>query len=884
MNRLAAVAIFMIIALLGMLYVDQARADASPIIKPETLPLKLGGVAYRPVAINALALIDTQTHTTIDTLDMTHYGCYGPKEVRLNPNSAELYVMCGSSENIVVLETSSLSLVASIETCSSDIAFTHSGAYGLSVNDCNRQIDVIDTSAHTIVQSIPHPDYAVNSITAHPYLPLAYAGAHQCCWSGYILVIDTNTFAINTIISYGGNVSRVSDVQTSPDGQWLYASEYYGQGLAKVDVSTNTIVDTLPGYGRYGLDISPDGSVIYTSEGWSVSVIEAANLEVITSINVGASSQDHELTCDGSELYLAQYASTIQVIDTQTYTITYDIPLPGMGNPYGIAICPQYGPEGAYLDPPSQSQYAEAGETITYTLQVVNLTGETDSFDLEVLPGNTWETTLSKDQVGPIEDRESITFTAQVEVPAGVQPWDHDSATIQATSVTSPSLTATAKLNTTTASNELAYVPSGDTLLLINTQAHTNIGTIDLAQYGCQSARRARLTPNGAELYVSCENSHNIVILETTNLSLVATIDQLNTCNQDIAFVQFGVFALSTESTGGCGGVYQIDVIDTATHTIIQSIPLPDYTITSIAAHPSLPLAYVAGYRWGEHGIVYVIDTNTFTIQTTITLSDMLVQDVQASPDGQWLYASYLWLYGAGGIAKIDINTNTIVDTSSDSEKHGLDISPDGSKIYASGGYSGTSSSITVIDAASLDNISYIDVESTYENELTCDGRELYVASQSSSIPVIDTQTYNISYEIPGSSSGYGIAICPQYVAEGVYLIPPEQAKTGGHGKTVTYQETLFNNSGTTETFTLAVTSTWTATLPVTSTGELKAGEMFTFLVVVNIPPEAKEGDQDVALITATSVNDPEVSASAEATTTAVITTYLTNLPIVSKN
>ncbi len=108
-------------------------------------------------------------------------------------------------------------------------------------------------------------DYQVISIAAHPSLPLAYAASTQCCYTGSVLVIDTNNFTIQTAIPYPG---IVWDVQPSPDGSWVYASGPFGTGLAKIDVNTNTIVNTLPNYGKFGLDISPDGSRIYATEMW----------------------------------------------------------------------------------------------------------------------------------------------------------------------------------------------------------------------------------------------------------------------------------------------------------------------------------------------------------------------------------------------------------------------------------------------------------------------------------------------------------------------------------------------------------------------------------------------------------------------------------------
>lgn len=841
----------------------QATSVASPTVTATAMiatAITSGELAYVPMPYtNGLALIDTQLHVTIGIKDLAQYGCNFPQRARLTPDGTELYVTCEGSQNIVVLETAHLSQVASIDlqiSYNQDLTFVQFGAYALT--NSGSTIDVIDTMTHTIIRSINTSQYSINTIAAHPFLPLAYAAGDQL-YNGCILVIDTNTFSIKTVIPYG---SILWGVVVSSDGQWVYASDNIGNGMAKIDVSTNMVVDTLPGVGKFGLQISPDGSKIYASEGWDsvIDIIDADTMDYITSIGVGSGTFENELTCDGSELYVARDSASVPIIDTQSYSISYDIPIPGTSSMYGIAICPQYVAEGAFLNPPSQSEFAMAGETVTHTLQMINQTGITDSFNIELLPGNTWTTTLSTVMVGPIEDGERSSFTVWVEVPPDAQPADTDTVTIQASSVTSPSVTATAMITTTVTSGELAYVPMGnsDGLAFIDAVVHTTIGSIDMSQYGCDYPQRARLTPDGTELYVMCDYSQNIVILETTDLSHVATINHPGAGPQDVAFVQFGAYALVS-------GASTIDVFDTATHIIVQSIPTSNYGIISIAAHPYLPLAYAAGNQCCYSGGVLVINTNSFSVQTIIPYGEQ-VWDVQLSPDGQWVYASDNF---GNGLAKIDVDTNTIVGTLPGYGRNGLDISPDGSTIYASEGWDGV---ITVIDATTLDYITSINVGATYENALTCDGSELYVASDAATVPVIDTQIYNINYEIPipYTSSMYGIAICPQYVAKGVFLNPSEQAKDGGRGEAVIYQETLINTSGITETFDLlALGNQWETQFSTDQIGPITNGETASFTITVIVPVDAPWYDTDSAIIYASGVTSPSLTAEAQLTTTA---------------
>jgi hypothetical protein len=116
---------------------------------------------------------------------------------------------------------------------------------------------------------------------------------------------------------------------------------------------------------------------------------------------------------------------------------------------------------------------------------------------------------------------------------------------------------------------------------------------------------------------------------------------------------------------------------------------------------------------------------------------------------------------------------------------------------------------------------------------------------------------------------------------------PEEAARPGSPGETIVYTFTLTNLGNVVDSFTLEVSGTWTTTLSADSTGALDPGETFTFVVSVTIPLEAMHAEQDLAVVTATSEHDPQVSASAQATTTAIVIpveVYLRYLPLAFKN
>jgi VCBS repeat-containing protein len=102
----------------------------------------------------------------------------------------------------------------------------------------------------------------------------------------------------------------------------------------------------------------------------------------------------------------------------------------------------------------------------------------------------------------------------------------------------------------------------------------------------------------------------------------------------------------------------------------------------------------------------------------------------------------------------------------------------------------------------------------------------------------------------------------------------------------VSYAFLVTNSGNYTDTFSIALSGVWDATLPGgNSTGPLAAGDSLAITVLVTIPEDAMDGDSDVTTLTITSALDPAVTASAEVTTTAVIPPpmFYTMLPLIRR-
>jgi Immune inhibitor A-like, MAM domain/NPCBM-associated, NEW3 domain of alpha-galactosidase len=137
------------------------------------------------------------------------------------------------------------------------------------------------------------------------------------------------------------------------------------------------------------------------------------------------------------------------------------------------------------------------------------------------------------------------------------------------------------------------------------------------------------------------------------------------------------------------------------------------------------------------------------------------------------------------------------------------------------------------------------------------------------------------SFTVTATSQGIpGLRVAAQgetqVEAQASVALSAGQTKQGAPGQEVGYTFVLTNTGSVTDTFTLAASGAWTATLAGgSSSGELGAGESVTVTLLVSIPGDAAGGAHNVTVLTATSTLNGEVSASAQAVTTAYYRSYL---------
>lgn len=512
---------------------------------------------------------------------------------------------------------------------------------------------------------------------------------------------------------------------------------------------------------------------------------------------------------------------------------------------YQFALCrePVVG-----LQPTTREGYGKPDKTIVYSQTLTNWTMTSTAFDLaadSTWPATFWYNGSQITNTGVLNDLDTFNYEVHVTIPSGTDPGAADVATIQATAVSSPTIQASSVI-TTYATGDLAYITlsSSDLVAVVDSAFNTLIDTIDVGASGCSFPWRAAITPDGRQVYVSCRYSANVMVIDTSTHIVTYIINYVPPA-EGIAFSRDGQYAFLSNLWNR-----QIVVVDTTNFSQL-SIDVNGYT-RNLVAHPLQDLIYVTS----SSGEILVLDTTTLAVVDTI---DMVGEpwDVAISPDGRWLYTGDRW---GSGLSVIDLNTNSVYATLTDlGYLMNLDISPDGTTLYASEIYSG----IQVIDTATLIPVTTIEELPGFEVEMaaTCDGNQLYTSNGENYVPIVDTMTYSVTLQLPMPGYGAaGIAICPQNIGSIVILSPPAQQQQGVPEESLTYETTLRNETGQTDTFTVTLSaSTWNSELSSSSIGPLADGEASTVVVTVTIPTGANWYDTSVVTVTATSITSPTV-------------------------
>lgn len=243
--------------------------------------------------------------------------------------------------------------------------------------------------------------------------------------------------------------------------------------------------------------------------------------------------------------------------------------------------------------------------------------------------------------------------------------------------------------------------------------------------------------------------SNKVAVIDTSENTVVTTI------TTDVA-----PFGIAISPDGASAWVTHlgpaVTVIDVATNTVTDIIPLPDSGgVTDIAITPDGAFAYVP-LSTGD--AVAVIDTATRTVLTSIPVSERPA-GVAITPDGA---NAYITNVRSDTVAVIDVAANAIVATVPVGEAPtGIAITPDGESAWVLNQLSGD---ISVIETAGNTVLATItgDGDTPIDVAISPDGAFAYVTDIfMDSVSVIDTATHTLVETVPVGFLSEYIAITP---------------------------------------------------------------------------------------------------------------------------
>ena len=205
------------------------------------------------------------------------------------------------------------------------------------------------------------------------------------------------------------------------------------------------------------------------------------------------------------------------------------------------------------------------------------------------------------------------------------------------------------------------------------------------------------VSPDNRLAFVTQASAGNVIFIDLKKRAVVDTVD--------VGFSPFGVaispdgrtlYIVNTQS--GTGSLSVIDIPSRTVKDTVEFETQPGLIVVS----PDGDRGYLNS---GSSGAISVLDLSSHRIVGTIQTDGEMVFGMDISPDGSSLYA------GAGGdVLFIDADRNLIRERITVADQTGpLKVSPDGRRIYISGfRLSGGGTAIYVIDVASKEIIGKI--------------------------------------------------------------------------------------------------------------------------------------------------------------------------------
>jgi YVTN family beta-propeller protein len=449
----------------------------------------------------------------------------------------------------------------------------------------------------------------------------------------------------------------------------------------------------------------------------TLTVIDTAMDAVAATIPVGTGVEGYAIAVapSGGTVYLANPSvNTVSVVDTATLTLVATIPVP---RPFRIAVA-------------SDGSYGIV--TSLYSTSVLDLRTNVIT---ATLPVKGWEAALSPD------GRLAYVVAAADELEGlGVIVIDTAAATVVATIPVGGS----GRQIVLSPDGTRAYVATQDGFAVIDTATNmlqTMTRGLPFGDYPSDIA----LTPDGAFAYVSVEPSRVIVI---------------DTASQQVSAIvptgQSERVVISADGTRAYVLVWGVDedrgvlVIDTATHEIINRVPVSGFDIAVDRNGARIYVATGAG--------LLVADTPSGAVITR--LRPARPTDLVVTPDGTW---AYVISTGLDQVLAVDLVARRVrAAVPVPSSPQDIALSPDGTLAYVTGRAADSSGSVSVLATGSDSIIASVAVESPAAVAFAPDGGTAYVTTPAGLVLIdVGTAAVRSTVPLPAAKNPRQLALSP---------------------------------------------------------------------------------------------------------------------------
>jgi YVTN family beta-propeller protein len=573
--------------------------DAEPVVTPTPSPWDAAVIATIPLG----------------------WGGHGPTAIAVNAATHRAYVANGDSDRVLVIDTTSDSVVASIET--------GEGPSGTAVNPMNGRVYVTNRFSDTLS------------------------------------VIDSATNSVLAQVSAGAEPAGVAvDIA----GNRIYVANNEDDSVTVVNGVTNTLITTVPvGGSPEGVAIDPASGRVYVCNSGSSSVSIISGTSVTKTVPVGPRPMNAGIDWNMGRVFVTNsgndgLGNTVSVIDTGTDLVTDTIVVGS--EPVGTAVEQSGG--RVYVTNRNGDSVSVIDETSMTMIATIPVESEPSS--IAVIPGagrayvtNEWSNSVSvidtsaNENVGRIVLGVGASRVAVNPVTNRVYVSNPSANTVSV--IDGAANTVTSTVNVGLHPSGLAVNPNTNRIFVANS-GDDSVSVLD----GVTDAVIASIPATEGAFGVAVNPETNLVYVDS--FSGVWVID--GATDETIASITVPDIYPGTVVADpvtnriyvGCARSSGVAIIDGDSNEFVGSVPLA-YEVRFLAVNPSTNRVYAhsnSGFPYFRSRL-YVIDGNSGELVATIT--DIWTGGLAANPTTNHVFFT---TYRSSYVASVlDGATNTVI-------------------------------------------------------------------------------------------------------------------------------------------------------------------------------------------------------------------------------